>query len=674
MGKGKQTKTKTKRFLCKQRAKNLQNGASKWCTVVLDSASQRSYVSKRLARELWLKKIDTENLSQGVFGQGARQKPEKRDLVEFQVGRDGKSKKLQTYVQDYICSPLGCQEVEKSILAGHKHLNGLKIIDTFENDEKSIDILIGLDYYYDIVLPNYVKGREGPTAIETIFGYILGGPIEQRDQGRGAKQKNSFTVTNTFKVSLNEGSKLNETLNRFWEIESLGIKPMQNVDELIDQSIEFRDGKYAVNLPKKENHPFLGDNYQNAKNRLFSLKRKFQKNPKLGQEYTDIIDEQLQNGTIEKVRGEGQVGKTFYLPHSAVLKPGSSTTKLRVVYDGSAKGDAGVSLNQILEKGNPRFTDLFAVLLRARTHPVVLFADIEKAFLQVGIKEEDRDLLRFLYFEEGNEGEEKIVTYRFKKVCFGLVCSMTLLGNVIREHLSKYISREPSLVKKIEQGLYVDDLSTGCENEEEGWDTYLRVRQIFKEGGFNIRKWKSNSKLLNERFERAENKGEMKGTALDDSTIASILLGQNDGDLEKVLGIDWDSDTDEFVSHLKNTCVEGLKMEKTKRNLLALAASVYDPFGFLSPIILPLKVMFQNLCKDGGDWDEILKEKYIKDWMEWCQRGIDFEGMRIPRFILSEKGIKEAMLVGFSDASKTAYAGVLYLVMKDAGGRLSLIY
>ena len=106
--------------------------------------------------------------------------------------------------------------------------------------------------------------------------------------------------------------------------------------------------------------------------------------------------------------------------------------------------------------------------------------------------------------------------------------------------------------------------------------------------------------MLNEKFERAENRGESKGSTLDEGTIASMLLGQDEGDLEKVLGIDWDSDTDKFISNLKKTCVEGLKMEKTKRNLLALAASIYDPFGFLSPIILPLKVMFQNLCKDGG--------------------------------------------------------------------------
>ena len=117
----------------------------------------------------------------------------------------------------------------------------------------------------------------------------------------------------------------------------------------------------------------------------------------------------------------------------AVIRADKVTTKVRIVFDASCK-DNGVSLNDTLHKGIPRFTELFNVLQKIRVHKWVLFSDIEKAFYQIHLREMDKDLLRLLWRDE--QGEQQV--FRFRRVCFGLVPSMTLLGNVLKTHLGKF--------------------------------------------------------------------------------------------------------------------------------------------------------------------------------------------------------------------------------------------
>ena len=123
----------------------------------------------------------------------------------------------------------------------------------------------------------------------------------------------------------------------------------------------------------------------------------------------------------------------------------------------------------------------------------MLFSDIEKAFYQVHLKDKDKDLLRLIWRNE--QGELQV--YR---VCFGLVPSMTLLGNVVKNHLQKFRKVLPQLVQHIEGSLYVDDLSLGAASEKELWDMKTNAQQIFQQGGFNLRKWVSNSAFLNNKI------------------------------------------------------------------------------------------------------------------------------------------------------------------------------
>ena len=118
--------------------------------------------------------------------------------------------------------------------------------------------------------------------------------------------------------------------------------------------------------------------------------------------------------------------KEFNIPHKGVVKSDAETTKLRIVYHASAKkSNAQPSLNDCLIPGPPLQNQLWNILVRSRFYPVLLTRDIEKAFLQVRIKEQERDALRFHWRALGSDAVD---VYRFKRALFGLTCSPFLLG------------------------------------------------------------------------------------------------------------------------------------------------------------------------------------------------------------------------------------------------------
>ena len=158
-------------------------------------------------------------------------------------------------------------------------------------------------------------------------------------------------------------------------------------------------------------------------------------------------------------------GREFYIPHKAVVRENAQTTKVRIVYDASAReGPSHPSLNDSLHLGPPLQNLLWSISLRARFYPVLLTSDLQKASLQVRIKEEDRDALRFHWKPRS---QTDIKTFRFTRALFGLTSSPFLLGGVIQQQLQAWEQHEPELVAQIRKSLYVDDLISGAPSVEE---------------------------------------------------------------------------------------------------------------------------------------------------------------------------------------------------------------
>ena len=369
-----------------------------------------------------------------------------------------------------------------------------------------VDVLIGADYYWHFLTSAVKRGESCPTALQTKVSRVLSGPV----QGGSALNSTQVNFTNihalrvdTHNQFMDESSEdraLERKLAEFWDLEAIGISPEEkSVYERFNEDITFKEGRYEVKLPWKECHATLPDNYTLCQRRLKSLTRRLQ-SEEITQEYDAVIQDQLDKGVIEKVESNKTShpgpGKTHYLPHHPVIRRDKEITKLRVVYDASAKMNGNPSLNDCLYSGPSLLPSIADVLMRFRFHKVALVADIEKAFLMVSISPSDRDALRFIWLDDIHKDNPKEVVYRFCRVVFGVTSSPFLLNATIKQHLQKYANGNPELVKPLLNSFYADDMTSGESTVERGFDLFVNSRKIMAEGGFNLRKSQSNSPQL----------------------------------------------------------------------------------------------------------------------------------------------------------------------------------
>ena len=207
------------------------------------------------------------------------------------------------------------------------------------------------------------------------------------------------------------------------------------------------------------------------------MARNLAKTPHLLSKYNEILTDQECRGFIERVYPPADHTKGHYIPHHAIRKE-SSTTPIRIVYDCSChQSKDQPSLNDCLLSGDPQLNDLCCIILRFRCHPIGICTDIEKAFLHIRLHEDDRDWTRFLWLTNPLDPESEFQTYRFKVVLFGAVCSPFMLNATLQYHLSRYKS---NIAQDMLTNLYVDNIVTGCESEEEAVQYYNTARSIMR--------------------------------------------------------------------------------------------------------------------------------------------------------------------------------------------------
>ena len=197
------------------------------------------------------------------------------------------------------------------------------------------------------------------------------------------------------------------------------------------------------------------------------------------------------NNVIVKVsENQSENPKEFFLPHRPVNRQNAESTKLREAYDPSAKSESGYSLNDCLEKGPSLQNKLWDILIRTTFRLGILCADIEKAFLQIRIKEKERESLKFHWIE--NLTNNTIQFLRFTRLIFGLNQSLFILEGTLKAHFERYESIYLELIRKIRDDMYVDDLVTGRESLQEVEKIKSESIELFEKRGFKLHKWQSN--------------------------------------------------------------------------------------------------------------------------------------------------------------------------------------
>ena len=140
-------------------------------------------------------------------------------------------------------------------------------------------------------------------------------------------------------------------------------------------------------------------------------------------------------------------------------------------------------------------------------------------------------------------------------------------------------------------------------------------------------------------------------------------------DLQKVLGMNWNIFTNNFVIDLASIWQEASKIRPTKRNVIRLVSKIYDPLGLISPVTSTFGILFQELCKCKLHWDEELP-KHLRNRWELLIKGFKIEPLNIPRYCLSYSDTN-LRLMGCCDASMKAYAAAVYYV--DERGKSMLL-
>ena len=493
-------------------------------------------------------------------------------------------------------------------------------------------------------------GDSGPMAIYTRLGWVLSGPVE------GSTCQSDPSVNLVFSThvlrcasepSQPENNDLIGELKRFWDLESLGISSSeQSVYSQFINTITFRHGRYEVLLPWKDTHPTLPDNYETSLKRLKNLLNRLKEQPNVLLEYDAVIKEQIENGIVERVSEPEQreVGRVHYLPHHAVIRRDKETTKLRIVYDASCKSN-GTSLNDCLYTG-PTLSQK-NIVLRFRTHRVAFAGDIKKAFLNVSVAEEDRDVLRFLWVDDVTKESPEVVVLRFARVVFGVSSSPFLLNATVKHHIERYEEEDSEFVETFLRSIYVDDLSTGGDTEEEAYQMYMKSKLRLAEGGFNLRKFVTHSAELRNRIEENEarlnsaymnstprasegdlfHKESARVTESNNATQKLVVEDEQsytetsreeiqDGDIpvQKILGVQWDFVSDQLKFDLSKVAKQASESIPTKRNIASIAAKFYDRIGFLSLVVEEFKFLFQELCESKTNWDDILEGNLLTKW------------------------------------------------------------
>ena len=272
-------------------------------------------------------------------------------------------------------------------------------------------------------------------------------------------------------------------------------------------------------------------------------------------------------------------GKVHYLAHRPVIRSDRETAKIRAVFDAFCS-NSDPSLNDCLYSGPNLLGKIFDILLRFRLNYIGILADIQQAFRNIEISTEHTDFFRFLWYDLPNTDVEKFVVLRFLRVVFGLTNSPFLLNGTIRHHLLKYEKFHPVFLERFLKDSYVDDSTSSAETVNEVKKFYVTAKSILSAAGLNLGKWVTNNEDLQQFFDQNENaKSDIDSNQGDDVTFLNSQLKFDENKSKIVLGVEWNTKTDEFVFRFSNLVDQAKSLETTKRNVLKVSASFYDPLG-----------------------------------------------------------------------------------------------
>ena len=662
---------------------------------MVDPGSQSSYISERLKIHLGLKDLPEVKFNLRTF-MGSCEKtyevakcyiyvtPKHRVVSEFLVDKQ--------FDIDYKVPGIG-MIVDNLVSAN------FSLADTFYHDcEMSASSIDGFDVLLGSDLIKYLEpmstvGVGNGTALSIDDGLIIFGPASDfltSEQQSFLSQKCNTSVRatslpvststtemsncSTIESSDNIDKQVNFILNphnsyfnpilyaksdpdmdveieNLFRVESLGIKDrdLSEVDlqmvENFDNQIECRNERYYVKLPFKE---CINEVPSNWKISLATLDRVIHSLQTKGlmTEYDDIFQKQLDMGIIEEISISPENYENFvFIPHHPVIRTEAQvSTKVRCVLNASLKSSKNApSLNEATFQGIDLLNSLLTLIIRFRQNKYVLLSDIEKAFLQIFLKD-DNDKNKFCFFwRSGNE----LKIYRYNTIIFGLNCSPFILNHVVRHHLNKF--EDGVTVGALKNSLYVDNFIFSSSDPDELEKIYNESREIMSKGGFNLRSWATNYPNL-----------ESKMT----NDNVHVTHGEP---IEKLLGYNYDKRKDVLqLSDFELRDSDSL----TKREVLGQTSKVFDPLSLMVPVTIRGRILMKSIWKEKIDWDDLVPDHLMKIWLKIRSDYLKLKELEIPRMTMNLDKPSSYSVNIFCDGSKDSYGFCAYVSEEGNGSNL----
>lgn len=525
------------------------------------------------------------------------------------------------------------------------HYSNLALADPMFNVSSSIDLLLGGDVYAAVMDGRKVTiSSTLPAAFSSIFGWILIGPLSPEFTHPHQSLLVSLTVS------------LEGLVERFWQVEEPEPAPVIFTDEgrceriFRDQHVRLPSGRFSVPLPFRAQvsaDAFSGSR-DIAVRRFEFLERKLINNPKLKSLYDQFMSEYISLGHMSVATSSGR----YLIPHHAVYCPEVDDSKIRVVFDASARGSRGPSLNQVLLPGPKLQLDIIDVLTRFRVHKYAFTTDICKMYRQVLILPEYRQYQHVLWRASPHD---ELIEYELNTVTYGVNCAPYLALRVLQVIARTDCNTCEPVQNALTRQTYVDNICDGADTIDGVVKLQFNLISILKKSGLELKKWASNTDVI------------LDAVPVSDRVSKPTSFDDVDGYGTKVLGLEWHPGGDYFCCALNVDKPPVL----TKRGILSLVARIFDPLGFFGPAVFMAKTVMQRTWRQDLSWDDPLPLDIRDEWVAFVFDLPSLKDIKVPRYISASSGAP-CYLLGFCDASLLGYAAVVYVRMHDAPAHQSV--
>ncbi|KAF0736570.1 Integrase catalytic domain-containing protein, partial [Aphis craccivora] len=609
---------------------------------LIDSASQVSIITSACVKRLGLRREQWTVPVEGLAGQLV-QTINGKVQISIQSATDGSMIDLDTWSMPKITGLSPSVQLPASVRDKCAHL---VLADPKFDSPAPVELLLGADIFAQVLR----NGRNDlgiglPTAFETIFGWILLGPVSP----------NIATVPpQTVMTSLLVTS-VESLVERFWEVEEPDEIPSSFTEEGKCEEIfsreTYRDwsGRFVVPLPFRvppTPHTFNGSR-KLALTRFEHLERKLVRDDSLYSVYKQFMADYESLGHMSVSKSPG----TYFLPHHAVHKMEGDNVKLRVVFDASARPPSNPSLNDTLLVGPKLQQDIVNILLRFRLHSVVFTADICKMYRQILLAPRYRQYQHILWRASPHD---QIQEFELNTVTYGVSSAPYLALRVLQEIAAVHGQQYPLVQSVLLYQTYMDDICTGADCISNAQALQSDLITVLGQFGLELKKWASNSSQL------------LDNIPPEDRAAGSLPFNDDHSPQVQVLGMKWNPDDDTFNYNVSST-----KFVSSKRSMLSVIARIFDPLGFLSPVIFYAKHQLQCVWQAGVSWDERLPLALENSWMSFINELHFLSAIRVQRFVGTSEG-SQYELCGFADASTKGYAAVVYLRVSDRHHQVSV--